>query len=67
MKRLRINNNEEKYRRLIETTSEGYWRISLQFETLDVNQALTEIWGMNERKCWESRYLILWTMKTSGY
>ena len=45
MKRLRINNNEEKYRRLIETTSEGYWRISLQFETLDVNQALTEILG----------------------
>jgi len=37
--------SEGKYRRLIQTTSEGFWLISSQFVTLDVNQALYKMLG----------------------
>jgi PAS domain S-box-containing protein len=40
-----LRKNEAQYRRLIETTAEGYWLISPQSETLDVNQALCDMLG----------------------
>lgn len=45
MTRLSIDTSEEKYRRLIQTTSKGFWLISSQFVTLDVNQALYKMLG----------------------
>jgi PAS domain S-box-containing protein len=40
-----LRKSEAQYRRLIETTAEGYWLISPQSETLDVNQALCDMLG----------------------
>jgi len=35
-----LRSNEQKYRSLVETTSEGFWMIDLTLMTLDVNQSL---------------------------
>jgi len=45
MKNSSTDTHEEKYRRLIQTTSEGFWLISAQFVTMDVNQALCKMLG----------------------
>ncbi len=37
--------SEEKYRRLIETTSEGFWLIDTNSKTLDINNSLCKILG----------------------
>nr|NJM04023.1 response regulator [Desulfobacula sp.] len=41
---------EEKYRRLIETTSVGYWQIGKDRQTTDVNQALCRMLGYDEQE-----------------
>jgi|GEM_PF-250016 len=40
-----LQENERKYRSLIETTSEGFWMINLARETLDVNKSLCRMLG----------------------
>ncbi|MHB8125245.1 MAG: PAS domain-containing hybrid sensor histidine kinase/response regulator [Desulfitobacteriaceae bacterium] len=45
MTRLSIDTSEEKYRKVIQTTSEGFWLISSQLVILDVNQALYKMLG----------------------
>ena len=40
-----LRQSEAQYRRLIETTAEGYWLISPQSKTVDVNQALCDMLG----------------------
>jgi PAS domain S-box-containing protein len=41
---------EEKYRRLIETTSVGYWQIGKDRQTTDVNQAICRMLGYDEQE-----------------
>ncbi len=41
---------EEKYRRLIETTSVGYWQIGKDRITTDVNQAICRLLGYDEQE-----------------
>jgi len=41
---------EEKYRRLIETTSVGYWQIGKDRITTDVNQAVCRMLGYDEQE-----------------
>ncbi|MCD6328728.1 PAS domain S-box protein, partial [bacterium] len=40
-----LRESESQYRRLIETTSEGYWLLDSNRKTLDVNQALCDMIG----------------------
>ena len=40
-----LRESEEKYRRIINTTSEGYWLSDPDFKTLEVNDAICEILG----------------------
>lgn len=41
---------EEKYRKLIETTSEGFWLINSKSETVDVNQSLCNMLGYSKEE-----------------
>ena len=43
-----LRENEEKYRKLIETTSEGVWLISSEKKTIEVNQSLCDMLGYSE-------------------
>ena len=40
-----LKESEEKYRKLIETTSEGFWFLSPENKTIDVNQSLCDMTG----------------------
>jgi len=40
-----LRQSEERHRRIIETTSEGYWLIDEQARTIDVNQSLCQMLG----------------------
>jgi len=40
-----LRESEEKYRKLIETTAEGFWLIDSKQKTLDVNQSLCDMIG----------------------
>jgi len=40
-----LSESEEKYRKLIETTSEGFWLIGTDKKTIDVNQSLCNMIG----------------------
>ena len=40
-----LQKSEEHYRRILETTSEGYWLINQNAETIDVNQSLCNMLG----------------------
>ena len=57
MTRLSNDTSEEKYGRLIQTTSVGFWLISLQFVTLDVNQALYKMLGYDRDEMLEKSIL----------
>ncbi|MCK5163765.1 MAG: response regulator [Desulfobacula sp.] len=46
----RLKIREEKYRRLIETTSVGYWQIGNDQLTTDVNQAVCQMLGYDEHE-----------------
>ena len=46
----RIKESEEKYRKLIETTSEGVWIISSEKKTIDVNQSLCDMLGYSRNE-----------------
>lgn len=43
-----LSAREEKYRRLIETTTTGYWQLDKNGVTLDVNQALCQLLGYSK-------------------
>jgi len=45
-----LKNREEKYRRLIETTSVGYWQLGKDRITTDVNQAVCQMLGYDEHE-----------------
>lgn len=45
-----IVDNEEKYRMFIETTLVGFWLVSPQMETLDVNRALCNMLGYEKEE-----------------
>ena len=40
-----LKESEEKYRELIETTSEGFWLLNPEKKTIDVNQSLCDMLG----------------------
>lgn len=40
-----LQESQERYRKLIKITSEGYWLVNPQLETIDVNQALCDMLG----------------------
>jgi PAS domain S-box-containing protein len=40
-----LHKSEEKYRKLIETTSEGFWLLNSEKKTIDVNQSLCDMLG----------------------
>jgi len=42
--------SEEKYRKLIETTAEGFWQINLERKTIDVNQSLCDLLGYSREE-----------------
>ena len=43
-----LRNSEECYRRVIETTSEGYWLINQQADIIEANQSLCDMLGYNQ-------------------
>ncbi|MGD8449163.1 MAG: PAS domain S-box protein, partial [Desulfobacterales bacterium] len=43
-----LRKSEEKYRTLLETTSEGFWMLNPEHETIEVNQALCKMLGYNQ-------------------
>jgi PAS domain S-box-containing protein len=43
-----LRKSEERYRRVIETTSEGYWLINQQAEIIEVNQSFCNMLGYNQ-------------------
>ena len=45
-----LRESEEKYRRIIETANEGIWVLDADFNTLFVNQKLTEFLGFSSEK-----------------
>ena len=45
-----LKKSEEKYRKLIETTSEGVWLISSEKKTIDVNQSLCNMLGYSRNE-----------------
>jgi len=45
-----LRRSEEKYRKLIETTSSGYWELDADEATVDVNQALCNLLGYRRRE-----------------
>ena len=45
-----LKESEEKYRKLIETTSEGFWIINTEGKTIGVNQSLCEMLGYSEEE-----------------
>lgn len=47
---LKLQQSEESYRRLIETTSEGFWRINKESKTIGVNKALCKMLGYTKKE-----------------
>jgi len=45
-----LHEREEKYRKLIETTSAGYWQVDENDRTIEVNQALCDMIGYEEHE-----------------
>ncbi len=45
-----LHEREEKYRKLIETTSAGYWQVDENDRTVDVNQALCDMIGYSREQ-----------------
>lgn len=45
MASIALKDSEEKYRTLIETTSEGYWLLGVRGKTIEVNDALCKLLG----------------------
>jgi PAS domain S-box-containing protein len=45
-----LRQSEERHRRIIETTSEGYWLIDEQARTIDVNQSLCQMLGYHREE-----------------
>ena len=45
-----LKTSEEKHRKLIETTSEGFWLISSEKKTIDVNQSLCNMLGYSKKE-----------------
>ena len=45
-----LRESEKKYRTLLKTTSEGYWIIDPELETIEVNQALCNMLGYSEKE-----------------
>ena len=43
-----LRRSEEKYRTLLETTSEGCWMLNADLKTIEVNQALCKMLGYNQ-------------------
>jgi len=47
---LKLQQSEESYRRLIETTSEGFWLINKQSKTIGVNKSLCKMLGYSKNE-----------------
>jgi len=45
-----LRKSEEKYRTLLKTTSEGWWLLNSEQETIEVNQALCNMLGYSEKE-----------------
>lgn len=45
-----LKESEEKYRELIDTTSEGFWLLNTELRTVDVNKSLCNMLGYNKEE-----------------